>query len=126
MRVHRGHADVEAGQEVRWPVDAAIGRDVELGAVQQRQAAASSLQPAGRQVPDLLALGEHLVVGHPLHDQIGRVVGDGVVLVAAGLAAVTISLERGRAVGQVRVRVQVTANVGLADQHRAARRGARR
>ena len=38
VRVHRGHADVEAGQEVRAPVHRAVRADVQLGAVQQFQA----------------------------------------------------------------------------------------
>jgi len=38
-RVHGRDDDVEAGEEVRVPVEGAIGLDVELGAVQQGDAA---------------------------------------------------------------------------------------
>src|SRR5581483_5955203 len=74
--VHRGDAQVEAGQEVVVPVDAARRVDVQLGAVQQHHVGVAALQGG-----DLLALGEHLLVGHPLHEKVRRVVGDGVVVV---------------------------------------------
>ena len=76
--VNRRDADVEPAQEVLVPVDAAVGRDVQLAAVQQghaRSVSASARSSA--------ALREHLLVGHPLHDQVGRVVGDRVVRVPA-------------------------------------------
>ena len=107
VRVHRGDADVEPGQEVRVPVHRAVRADVELGAVQQHDAPGEVCC----QRPHLLPLGQHLLVGHPLHDQVRRVVGDGVVLVSAPPRRVDHRLERGHPVGEVGVRVQVPSQV---------------
>ena len=74
VRVHRRHGDVEARQELLVPVHRAVGVDVELGAVEQ-----AHLRVAGLELGDLHALGQDLLVGHPLHREVGRVVGDGVV-----------------------------------------------
>jgi hypothetical protein len=75
--------------------------------VQQRESP-SELRCQG---PHLLPLGQHLLVGHPLHDQVRRVVGDGVVLVSAPPRRVGHRLERGHPVGEVGVRVQVPSQV---------------
>ncbi len=107
VRVHRGDADIEPGQEVRVPVHRAVRADVELGAVQQHEAPGEVCC----QRPHLLPLGQHLLVGHPLHDQVRRVVGDGVVLVSAPPRRVGHRLERGHPVGEVGVRVQVPSQV---------------
>ena len=65
----------------------------------------------GLQRPQLLALREDLLVGHPLHRQVRRVIGDGVVGVAQRRGGLQHLVERGQPVGQVRVRVQVAAEV---------------
>jgi len=77
--LYRCHADVEPAQEFLVPVHAPVGRDVELAAMQQDHIGGV------RERAQLLALREHLLIGHPLHDQIRRVVGDRVVLIPPGL-----------------------------------------
>jgi hypothetical protein len=104
--LHRGDAQVEPAQEVLVPVHAAIGGDVELAAVQQDHA------DRVRERAQLVALREDLLVGHPLHDEVGCVVGDRVVLVAAFRGGGDHSLQGDDAVGEVGVRVQVPAQVG--------------
>ncbi len=45
MRVHGRDADVEAGQELGGPVDAAVGCDVQLGAVQETRRSIAPARP---------------------------------------------------------------------------------
>ncbi len=59
----------------------------------------------------LLALGEHLLDSHPLHEQVRRVVGDRVIGVTARGGGRHHRLQAGGAVGQIGMRVQVTAQV---------------
>ena len=103
--LNRRDADVEAAQEVIVPVHAAVGRDVELAAVQQGHAGGV------RERAQLIALGEHLLVGHPLHDEVRRVIGDRVVPIPPCPGGRDHSRQRDDAVGEVGVRVQVTAQV---------------
>ena len=84
------------------PVDLAVGIDVQLGAVQQLHLGVRRAEPV-----DLLALRQDLVVGHPLHVEVGRVVGDREVAIAELARAGDHLLEAREAVGQVRVRVEV-------------------
>src|SRR5690606_30499383 len=44
VRVDRGHAHVEAGQEIGVPVDPAVRVDVQLGAVEEREVRVAGLQ----------------------------------------------------------------------------------
>ena len=61
--------------------------------------------------PHLVALGQHLLVGHPLEEQVRRVVGDRVVLVPPPGRRGHHVLQAGHPVGQVGVRVQVTVQI---------------
>ena len=87
------------------PVDVAVRVDVQLGAVQQRHVVVR-LERA-----EALALREDLVVGHPLHRQVRRVVGHGVVRVAQRRGRVQHLLQRREPVRQVGVGVQVAPEV---------------
>jgi len=119
--VHRGDADVEPRQEVRVPVDGPVRGGIQLGAVQQRHCAAVCAGLPGQsadQGADLPPLGEHLLVGHPLHEQVRRVVGDRVIGIAPVSRGGHHLLQRGHPVGEAGVGVQVTADIGFGDQVR--------
>ena len=110
--MHGGNDDVEAGEEVLGPVEGAIGLDVELGAVEQgdsRRAFESA---------NLLSLFEGLLVGHALHVEQRRVVGDREVGVAARLGGGDHVVQGGDTVSEVGVGVQVAADVGQLDEVR--------
>src|SRR4249920_3415022 len=95
-------ADVEPLEEVGVPVHVALGADVELGPVQQ-----GHLRVRGLQRPELLPLREHLLVRHPLHEQVRGVVRHRVVRVPQLGGCREHLFERGQAVREVGVRVQV-------------------
>ncbi len=118
MGVHGGHADVEAIEEVGWPVHRPVRSDVEFGPVQQvhwRRAVGSE---AGVKLAHLLPLGQHFLAGHPLHEQVRRVIGDGVVRVTAGTGCRHHVRQRGHAVGEAGVGMQVAADIGVGDHDR--------
>src|SRR5262249_32509866 len=106
VRVDRGDGQVEVTQDLRWPVNLPAGVDVELGTVQQGHPSVLAVHAAHP-----LALGEHLLDGHSLYEQVRCVVGDRVIGVAACGGSRHHRLEAGGAVGQIGVRMQVTAQV---------------
>ena len=110
--MNRGHPDVEPLQEPGPPVHSPVRVDVELGPVQEDQLA------FGSQLFHPLALGEHLLIGHALHVQVRRVVGDGVVGVGKAAGCRDHLLERGEAVRQVRMRVKVAPDLLQMEQVR--------
>ncbi len=110
--VHRRHADVESRQEIFRPVDGPVGGDVQLGAVQQHHRAAAVVVEPGLQAGQLLPLGQDLLGRHPLHDQVRGVVGDGEVLVPERPRGCHHVVERGDAIGQVGVSVQISLDIG--------------
>lgn len=117
VRVHRGHAQVEAGEELPRPVHLAVGADVQLRAVQHPHAAApAAFAVLPVELADTFALGEDPFVGHPLHGHVGAVVGDRVIGVAALGGRGDHLLQRGEPVGEVGVGVQIAADVLLLDQ----------
>ncbi len=63
----------------------------------------------------LFALREHLLVGHPLHRQVRRVVGDRVVGVALRSTRFQHAFERREPVGEVRVRMEVALDLREGD-----------
>ena len=107
--VDGGDDPVEQREILLGDVDLAVHADVRLDAGEDRE-----LREAGAQPLDLLELG----VQAPLAEVV-RVVGDGVVVVAARDRPLEHLLERALAVGRpVRVRVQVAAHVGDGDEGR--------
>ena len=113
--VHRGDDPVEQREILVGDVDLAVRADVRLDAGEDRQ-----LREALAQRLDLLELRVQPAVA-----EVVRVVGDGVVLVAARDRALEHLLERALAVGRpVRVRVQVAADVAQLDELRQLARAA--
>ena len=118
-RVHRRHAPVERGAEGGVVVEAAVGADVQLHAVQQAQAAVHAVE--GTQ---LGTLREQPLAAHPVQAQVLAVVGDRQVGEAALRRRRGHVGQRAAAVpGGVGVQVQIAAQV---PQHRRRRQLAAR
>ena len=104
--VDRRHREVEPLQERSRPVDRSVGIDVQLRSVQQCHPWVAFLERL-----QLRSLSEHLLVRHPLHRQVRRMVRHGVVGVALGGRRRQHLFEGRDAVGEIGVRVQVAPDL---------------
>ena len=129
--VERSDDQVERREQLVWIVELAVGADLELAAVQQAEALVVRL---GRRRPSLLLRREALVEGADERalflDALGgeaardrerlRVIGHDLVGVAAAARELSHGFDRHRAVGPVRMGVEVALEVGLGDEIRQA------
>ncbi len=114
VTVDAGDAPVELEEEVLVVVEAAVGPDVELGAVENREAGM-----AHRELVELGAFPPHLVPGEAVDREVLAVFGHRQVLESAPGCRGHHVLETGAAVPRpCRVHVEIAANVALLDEAR--------
>ena len=112
--VERRQHDVEALEDGVLEIEAAVGQDVDLDAVEDRHPGKLLAQRV-----DLFALPRDVVARQRARrGGAGRVVGDRDVLVPERMAARDHRLERVAAVAVGRVHVQVAADVARVDERR--------
>ena len=108
--VHRGHQNVEVGEEIVIPVQGAVGSDVEFGAVQNRDSVAASRRG------QLASLLKNLLAGHPLHRHQRGVVSDGAVAISMAGCGGDHVVQVSEAVGEIGVHVKVADDVRCLDK----------